>query len=235
MRSADQELLATIIANGSIWQIESSISKGANLNAQDYRSCVRKGYEGFTPLHYASNWRSKNHKRKDLVELILRSKGDPNIQSKYGHSPLHNFSIVGDDESILLLLQNGAKINCFNKSGDTPLHYSCRFGHLSTVRMLLEWNASVNAFLPNIELNQDGKTPLHSAVQSLNIEVVKLLVRHGANPTLATLSSRTKKETPLQYAIDHERLIKHGYNPSEEDRAASQQAISSIIEYLKAL
>ena len=37
MKSADQELLATIIANGSIYQIESVISRGANPNAQDYR------------------------------------------------------------------------------------------------------------------------------------------------------------------------------------------------------
>tara|TARA_R110002124_G_scaffold74783_5_gene200839 strand:+ start:161 stop:868 length:708 start_codon:yes stop_codon:yes gene_type:complete len=235
MKSADQELLATIIANGSIWQIESSISRGANPNAQDYRSCVSKGYQGYTPLHYASNWRVKNRKRKELVKLILNAAGDPNIQSKYGHSPLHNFALKGDDESIELLLQSGAQVDCFNKSGYTPLHHACEFGHLSTVRMLLQWNASVNSFLPKVERKRDGKTPLHSAVQSLNIDVVKLLVGHGANPTLATEGSRTIKQTPLQYAIDHARLIKHGYNPSEEDRAASQQAISIIIEYLKTL
>lgn len=235
MKSADQELLATIIANGSIYQIESVISRGANPNAQDYRNCVNTGYQGFTPLHYASDWRFKDKNRKDLVELILNAKGDPNIPSKFGHRPLHNFAIKGDDDSIELLLQNGAHVDCFNTSGYTPLHNACGFGHLSTARLLLLWNANVDSFLPKVERKRDGKTPLHSAVQSLNIEVVKLLVSFGANPTLATVGEGTMGQTPLQYAIDHARLIKHGYNPSEEDRAASQQAISIIIEYLKTL
>ena len=199
MKSADQELLATIIANGSIYQIESVISRGANPNAQDYRNCVNTGYQGFTPLHYASDWRFKDKNRKDLVELILNAKGDPNIPSKFGHRPLHNFAIKGDDDSIELLLQN------------------------------------VDSFLPKVERKRDGKTPLHSAVQSLNIEVVKLLVSFGANPTLATVGEGTMGQTPLQYAIDHARLVKHGYNSSEKDRVASLQAIAIIVDYLKTL
>ncbi|XP_004531514.1 serine/threonine-protein phosphatase 6 regulatory ankyrin repeat subunit B [Ceratitis capitata] len=72
----------------------------------------------------------------------------------------------------------------------TPLHYAAGCGNLECVRALLSHGASVDA------VDSKGNTPLHVAVDSP--EVVRILLKHGANPNLKTINTG---ETPLHLAI----------------------------------
>jgi len=60
----------------------------------------------------------------------------------------------------------------------TTLHLAVKFSQLAALELLLEKGADVNALL------SDGSTVLHSAtsVQTPKLEIVQLLVQHGANP-----------------------------------------------------
>ncbi|CAI2176710.1 16138_t:CDS:2 [Funneliformis geosporum] len=79
---------------------------------------------------------------------------------------------------------NTYDINYSDAVGNTALHYAAQFGSFTAIELLLEQ--------PNIQVNLPNKleydTPLHKAVQykddpSVVLEIVKLLIKHGADPT----------------------------------------------------
>jgi ankyrin repeat protein len=92
--------------------------------------------EGKTPLALAAKVRSN-----ELVKMILEVKRggadiDVNKVDKYGRSPLHLSSALGDNTSVEALLEAGADINLKDKYDRTPLHYAVMREEL--VRNLLE-------------------------------------------------------------------------------------------------
>lgn len=74
------------------------------------------------------------------------------------------------------------------------LHISCWFGWTGIVLYLLE--------LKVIDINsvdKDGWTPLHGASYQGRNEIVKLLLKHGANPNVAN----NEKKTPTGLAKEN--------------------------------
>lgn len=84
---------------------------------------------------------------------------------------------VGDLNAVELSVSAGADINKKDKDGYTPLYYAIRKGACDIVRTLLDAGAKVNTVL--------GKSkeiyPLGLAVHVNNVEMVKLLLKHGAD------------------------------------------------------
>jgi ankyrin repeat protein len=66
-----------------------------------------------------------------------------------------------------------------DNAGNTPLQIASLEGFVSIVRFLLESEAEVDT------RNIDKETPLIDAVENGHLEVVRLLLEHGANPRLA--------------------------------------------------
>ncbi|XP_030383953.1 ankyrin repeat, PH and SEC7 domain containing protein secG [Scaptodrosophila lebanonensis] len=79
----------------------------------------------------------------------------------------------------------------FDSDMMTPLHYAAAWGHADCVRILLEHNAPINV------VNSVGYTPLHVGAGS--VEVVRLLIKHGALINAKTLSDG---KTALHLAIE---------------------------------
>ncbi|KAG9303600.1 hypothetical protein G9A89_018496 [Geosiphon pyriformis] len=76
-------------------------------------------------------------------------------------------------------------INHVDSIGNAALHYAAQFGSLTAIQLLLQQ--------PNIKLDLQNRlerdTPLHKAVQYLDdpsvaLEIVKLLIDAGADPTI---------------------------------------------------
>ena len=80
-----------------------------------------------------------------------------------------------DLEELERLLEAGADIN-YSSGGRTCLMYTSHKGSYEATQMLLEFKAKVN-------MKDDyGKTALHFASEHDHIDVVRLLLQHGADP-----------------------------------------------------
>ncbi len=160
-----------------------------------------KNLEGDTPLHI-----SVYHDHLDIVKLLLTKGANPNLANNNGVTPLHNAAFNSNLEIVKLLVDYGANINAENKDGIVALRDAVKNGHTKIVRFLLEKGANVNIQIiedatpfngqihfvdnKNIKLlnkykdavtKRKGWFILHYAVYTGNLEIVKLLLDHGAN------------------------------------------------------
>ena len=164
-----------------------------------------------TALAYAARANSE-----EAVTALLAAGADINQTTGYGWSPLlvatqNRFYQLGS-----FLLDKGADPNKANNGGWTPLYlavdnrnieggdYPVRKGdmdHLDFIRKLLDKRADVNARMKdstetrtvftNQWLDEDGATAFLRASQSGDLEVMRLLLAHGADPKIATVGEVT--------------------------------------------
>jgi ankyrin len=85
-------------------------------------------------------------------------------------------------EMTALLLEHGADVNSANSSGDTPLLGAAISGDLASARVLVRAGAGVCAVCTN------GMTCLHVAARGGQVEMLQLLLEHGAAAVIDSLS-----------------------------------------------
>src|SRR6185295_8527877 len=105
---------------------------------------------------------------------------------------------------LVALLKAGADIHATDKNGVTALHHAVRFRSAAAVKTLIEHGANVNQ-----ACSRSGSTPLHRAVTQTGapgtagrreqaVEIVRLLLEAGADPSIANKSGRK----PADYVQD---------------------------------
>jgi len=105
---------------------------------------------------------------------------------------------------LIALLESGADIHATDKNGVTALHHAVRFRSATAVRTLIEQGANVNQVC-----RRSGSTPLHRAVTTTGapgaagkrqevIEIIRLLIAAGADPSITNKSGRA----PADYVKD---------------------------------
>ncbi len=162
---------------------------------------------GITPLVYAARADSI-----ESVKTLLAAGADINQTTNYGWSPLlvatqNRYYKLG-----AFLLDHGADVNLTNKGNWTPLYlatdnrniesgdYPVRkpdMDHLEYIKLLIAKGANVNARIKdstetrtvftNQWLDENGATAFLRASQSGDIELMKLLLAHGADPKIDTV------------------------------------------------
>lgn len=209
------------------------IRHGANVNAT-------RSSNGRTPLHYAIEvkpWSGYS----TVVYVLLANKADPNVRDKAGDLPLLML-LVGNGplsqeerDALLLLLAPNYNTNIIVKipgTCDNPLHLAIRRKDAHTVDAVLEKMKQLGgihgqALTLMHTYNGSGFTPILLAfiVFTFNgedveeeLQIVKLLLKHGANPddqdadqgntALHLLIESTKN------AIALEHLCRHRANPA---------------------
>jgi ankyrin repeat protein len=156
-------------------------------------------------------------KHPEIVKLLLDHGADPNMPDADGKTPI--FAAVDHEtEMLTLLLAKGADPNAHDKKGATPLSTAQENNDSATVKELV----AAGAEAPGLELlvaamDHDlktatalldahvkpdspgvfGTTPLTLACLAGDLEMVRLLVAHGANVN----SSTSSHSTPLLLAI----------------------------------
>lgn len=79
-------------------------------------------------------------------------------------------------------------MNATDKYGATALHRAASKGNLQCVNILLgEYKARVDM------MDSEGNTPLYLACEEERVEVVKVLLKHGANP----YAKNKQEKTPI--------------------------------------
>lgn len=96
-------------------------------------------------------------------------------------TPLVAASNYGNYGMVECLLKLGADPNSglgpTSHGSWAPLAIAASFEHPKTMKMLLK-----NKACPNVRGMESGTTPLFYAVKSMNVDLVRLLMRYGANP-----------------------------------------------------
>lgn len=129
-----------------------------------------KGPNGITALSLATQ---NNHKR--IIKKLLEKGADPNIgDDKAGWFPLMWAAYNGFNDTMLLLLENGADVNLKNQFNETALLHAAFEGRDEAVRILLDHGADYTA------TNDKGYSALKAASNKGYFRIVDMLTEAGA-------------------------------------------------------
>ena len=121
---------------------------------------------------------------------------DVNYGAGKNPTPIAIAAKRGDKEMVQVLLDLGADVEKGDISGVTALHCAAEYGSLEVVKLLLDGGAKLNK-----KTLVSGFTPLHHAIMPYSkysivgkkdhLQVIKLLLDRGANPTLKDRFGKT--------------------------------------------
>lgn len=120
----------------------------------------------------------------EWLRRIVEAGGDPEEASG---APLRAGARSGKAAAVRYLLELGVDPNVPDEHGREPLGQAVVGGDAEAVRLLLEGGAAVDG-------RPDGWTPLMDATLSGKVALARLLLAHGADPTLRTFDGRTVLE-----------------------------------------
>lgn len=179
------------------------LSSGADPNAIQPRA------HGWRPLHAAIEELEHGGPVEALVLLLrsgaivdgwdVRRDATPLLMALFRHQP----------EAVRILLAAGADPNVEGSEGDSPLRWSVEQSDLETAAMLLRCEATKTIDSAG---GPSGMSSLGRAASRLNVPMIELLLRAGADPDALDADHQTA----------HERLPARGSTePQRWDQAAA--------------
>ncbi|XP_076462850.1 uncharacterized protein LOC143295161 [Babylonia areolata] len=163
-----------------------------------------RNLKGFTMIHAAAS-----NPNADVLQKVLTS--DPNfLMSDFkGRRPIHIAAGCSSPAPLQLLLDRGANPFDSDTNGETALHYAIHAGRTRNAEILLDlFSDSKARFVDPTEgkanggvnrANKKSLSPLHLACQGGHLDIVKQLVKRGANVDVKT-SLNDLSVTPLMFA-----------------------------------
>ena len=111
----------------------------------------------------------------EVVSKLLVYGADPNLVDMHGSSALYEAARNGHDDTMAVLLKNGAQLCMPEKLAASILDQAVFDGDITLLRRLLKAKIQVNA------LDYDKRGAVHLAAAEANLAALKLLVEFGAD------------------------------------------------------
>jgi ankyrin repeat protein len=160
-------------------------NKGGPVASAALENCIEiaqllldRGAEAGKAIHYAAE-----KGNLPLVQLLLRYPVDRSLRDDESRTPLHLAAMCRDDERldqyckiVDLLLEHGYSLEDGSSGGRKVIHLA---GNRAMLEHLLKRGADINT--PSIT----GRTPLHQYCGGNDVEFIRFLLDHGANPNAA--------------------------------------------------
>ncbi|XP_072321613.1 ankyrin repeat and SOCS box protein 2-like [Eucyclogobius newberryi] len=168
--------LFTAAQTGSMATLRFLIKQGADINTQ--------AADGNTALYEAAK-----NRHEEVVELLLSLNADANRPGRNGLMPLHVAAQNGDETIVSMLIPKTSKPRV-NRCGISPLHMAAERNRDEVLEMLLDAGFNSNALLNeerSSRYEDRRRTALYFSVANVNLDMVSLLLNHGAATDLDTL------------------------------------------------
>uniref|UniRef100_A0A8C3Q8B5 Transient receptor potential cation channel subfamily A member 1 n=1 Tax=Geospiza parvula TaxID=87175 RepID=A0A8C3Q8B5_GEOPR len=162
------------------------LSRGANPNILNSNMMA--------PLHMAVQ-----SLHNEIVKVLVQhSSTDINLEGEAGNTPIIVACYKDNPEALTLLIENGGKICKPNKTGCMPIHAAAFSGAKTCLEILLKKGEELgHSAKTHINFTNNGKcSPLHLAVQSGDLEMIKMCIEFGAQIDL----KQNEKCTALHFA-----------------------------------
>lgn len=134
----------------------------------------------------------------ELVQKLIAAGADVAAANDFGATAMTEAAVLGDVGILTALLDAGADPNSPNADGQTALLVIAGTDNLAAAELLIDRGADVNA----VE-SWRGQTPLMWAVIEGRVDMVRLLVEHGADvearSTVNEWPRQTTSESRAQY------------------------------------
>lgn len=109
---------------------------------------------------------------------------DPSRQNVGGNTPLHIAAYKGNCQCVAMLLESKSDPSAQNERGEVPLHRAVISEQLETLKLLLPVS-DVDS------LTTGGMGVLHFAARLGNLDMMRLLVEHGADINILAAKNRS--------------------------------------------
>ncbi|KAH9495800.1 hypothetical protein Btru_013348 [Bulinus truncatus] len=130
-----------------------------------------------------------------VIQQLLNS--DPHLvhlKGWHGITALHKACLIGDYNSVLMLIQGNSDVNATTEYNETPLHYACKRGIPSIVHLLVQCGAKLDL------KDKVGRSGLHHAAEAGSVQVVKYLEEAC---DVSTSEQDLKLQSPLHIACTY--------------------------------
>ena len=235
------------VESGSISIVRMLIDAGANADDKDF--------DGNTALRRAI---SSDKHIFDIIEYLINSSGNVNLQDDSGGSCLSKAVMTGRNELVQPLIAAGADVNLKDEEDRSALAYAVKSEKLSleTIKALVDAGAVVDnidvegetalfaAFArDNKDLTQyliswgasvhakdkDGMTLLMTACKSGSFMCIPQLVREGAGVDV----QGPDKQTALMFAVANEKCVKAMLAAKADEHARDNDKNTALIHAIK--
>ncbi len=188
------ETALMLAAQNNTEAVQLLIDAGANINIKDL--------DNETALYHAARF------NPNTIEPLIKAGVNPNEKGTNGETPLLAAVSQGSSEAVKKLLEFGADPNGKNNEGLDALTMAIAQDQSNIVKVLLEHGAEITEkTLALAARNREIKeliipflgSYLIKAVRENNVEIIKNMLKVGANPNFR---DKISSETPLEIAIE---------------------------------
>ena len=228
--------LTVACKNKHVSVIRLLLTNGANPNALQEEDTGYR-YRCSLPLHIAAD-----DGNVELVQLLLKHNANVQVGDTRGNTALHHAvenhhsraTSLPYSEKVMfsskaksvvdILLEKKADVNIANCSGETPLYKAASRGLLDVTSKMLQ------VYGGNPNKGSADKNPVVAACLQGNVELVDTLLKHGADPNLASKSSDydSKRSFPLFAATDNSDIIRLLLNAGANVNAMNDEGKSIL-------